>query len=124
MWYNFAHKGCWYIKSMLQNMVVCVLVAVFVSLLVRGEALMSSPDCEKMLWRRALMCSSCGCNGDAIADFGDCKERATIDIRRPITGWRRPAIDSRLSDVTCRKAVGRRMPNVAQTRIVTERLPT
>jgi hypothetical protein len=75
---------------------------------------------------------------DAIlADFGDRKERATfdirrpttqrrpaadyrevgatLDIRRPTTGCRYSTTDSRLSNVGRLPAVGRRMSNVALT---------
>ena len=145
-------------KSMLQNMIACALVAEFVLLLAQGESLMPCPDCEKMVSRRALMCPNCGCKGEVIAeeaarlakaeeppppddgilaDFGDRKERATfdirrpttrrrptaddrevgatIDIRRPTTGWRHSTTDSRLSSIGRRPTVGRRTSNVALT---------
>ena len=141
-------------KSVLQNMIACALVAEFVPLLAQGESLMPCPDCGKMVSRRALMCPNCGCKGEVIAedaareppppddailaDFGDRTARATfdirqaaagesgatIDIRRPTLGWRHSTTDSRLSNVGRLPAVGRRRSNVALTQKATERLPT
>ena len=54
-------------KSVFQNMIVCALFAVFVSLLARGESLMPCPDCGREVSKRALMCPNCGCKGEVIA---------------------------------------------------------
>jgi hypothetical protein len=120
----------------MMKLVKAVIALVLVPLLARGENLMLCPDCEKMVSKRALMCPNCGCKGEVIAeesarlakaeeppppddailaDFGDRKERATLDIRRLTTGWRHSTTDSRLLSVERLPAVGRRKSNVALT---------
>ena len=73
-------------KSMFQNMIVCALVAVFVSLLARGEFLMPCPDYEKMVLHRVLMCPSNYYSGGVKMEFdiADYPQQEYLDSDRVI----------------------------------------